>query len=259
MLLCIDVGNTHTVLGLYNESRIMTYWRIATDRAKTTDEYALLIQGLLQTRKLTPSVITDVAISSVVPPLNNALTQLARGQFHVEPLKISSQTKTGITIGVTQPEEVGADRIANAAAAKNKYTLPAIIVDFGTATTFDVISEDAVYLGGAIAPGINISTRALFEHAARLPRVQITPPRRALGRTTIESMQAGILYGAAGGVDKTVHMLKKEVQGEATVVATGGLAETVAPLSEHIQVVDELLTLDGLRYIYDLQRGEKAT
>lgn len=250
MLLCIDVGNTHTVLGLYEGDRSVADWRIATDRAKTADEYALILQGLFALRGLTLSVITEMALASVVPPLNNALHQLAQKELGIEPLVVTNQTPTGITIGYSRPEEVGADRIVNSVAVMHKHRLPAIVVDFGTATTFDVVSGDGVYLGGAIAPGLGISTQALFERAARLPRIQIVAPERAIGRSTVESMQAGILFGAAGGVDETVRRLSTELDGDPFVVATGGLASVVASLSKEIDVVDDLLTLDGLRYIH---------
>lgn len=258
MLLCIDVGNTNTVLGLYDGDTMIAHWRIATDRAKTADEYVLILQGLLALRGLKLSAITDIALASVVPPLNNALNQLARRHLNIEPLVVTNETETGITIGYSRPEEVGADRIVNAVGVMHKHRLPAIVVDFGTATTFDVVSKDGVYVGGAISPGLSISTQALFERAARLPRIQIVPPKHAIGRNTVESMQAGILFGAAGGVDETVRRLSSEIEGDPIVVATGGLASVVAELSQTIDLVDEHLTLDGLRYIFNYQRQRAA-
>lgn len=251
VLLCIDVGNTNIALGMYQDEHLQAHWRISTDRARTADEYALTILGLMHFANIPASQVTGVAITSVVPPLNDVFYELCRKTFGMEPFVVNNRTETGLRIGYTRPEEVGGDRIVNAVGVMHQYRLPAIVVDFGTATTIDAISADGVYLGGAISPGLQISLQALFERTARLPRIELEAPERAIGRTTVESMQAGILFATAGGVDAVVSRFKAELEGDPIVIATGGLASTIARYTRQIEVVDDLLTLAGLRFIYE--------
>lgn len=258
MLLCIDVGNTNIVLGMYHGQQLKAHWRISTDRARTADEYALTILGLMHFAGFKADQVTGVAITSVVPPLNDTFYALCRKTFGIEPFVVTNRTETGLRIGYIRPEEVGGDRIVNAVGVMHQYRLPAIVVDFGTATTIDAISADGVYLGGAISPGLQISLQALFERTARLPRIELEAPERAIGRTTVESMQAGIIFATAGGVDAVVSRFKSELDGDPIVIATGGLANVIAPYTRQIQIVDELLTLAGLRFIYERHHPTSA-
>jgi type III pantothenate kinase len=252
MLLAIDVGNTHTVVGCFHGEQLKADWRIATDRQRTEDEYGTLLLQLLRNSSLDPRDIRGVAIACVVPPALEIFTAVCRKFFSCEPLVASSQNRSGLRVLYNPPHAVGADRIANAVAAKHKYRLPAIIVDLGTAITFDVISGEAEYLGGAITPGIHISLDALSARAAKLPRIELRKPDKAIGTTTEESMQSGVVFGAIGTVDALVTRIKAELAGEAIVIATGGLAKAIARESANVDVVDEQLTLDGLRLLYDL-------
>ncbi|MBE3565815.1 MAG: type III pantothenate kinase [Thermogemmatispora sp.] len=256
MILALDIGNTNTVLGVYAEGALVAHWRIATDHHKTADEYGLLLRNFFALAGLEPARVEGVAIACVVPPVLETFEQMARRYFGVEPLVVGPGIKTGIPIRYENPKEVGADRIVNAVAGFAKYGGPLIIVDFGTATTFDAVSERGEYLGGAIAPGIVISLEALFERAARLPRVELVKPRQVIGRTTNGAMQAGIIYGTVGQVNELVRRMKAELGGEARVVATGGLAEVISSEAEVIEVVEPFLTLEGLRLIYELNRKE---
>jgi len=251
MLLVVDVGNTNIVLGVYDGDRLIQHWRVSTDREKSADEYGMLLYNLFSFRNLKFSDIHAIAISSVVPPLTVPLTRMCQRYFNVEPLIIGPGTKTGMAIKYENPREVGADRIVNAVAAYAKFGGPLVIVDFGTATTFDAVAANGDYLGGAIAPGIGISTEALFQRAAKLPRIELVKPKSVIARNTVHSMQAGIIYGYVGQVDEIVRRMKEELGGKAYVVATGGLANLIASETTEIQSVEPFLTLEGLRLLYE--------
>ncbi len=251
MLLVLDVGNTNTVLGLYDKKELLQWWRVRTVSNNTVDEYGMLILDLLGTAAVKPKQINAIIISCVVPPMLNILQPLCAKYFHMEPLIVGPGIKTGMPIYYDNPREVGADRIVNAVAAHEKYKGCLIIVDFGTATTFDYVNSKGEYLGGCIAPGIAISTEALFERASKLPRVELSKPKSIIAKDTVSSMQAGIMYGYAGLIDGIVDRMKAEAREEATVIATGGLAHVIAPETRNIEVVDDMLTLEGLRIIYD--------
>ena len=250
-MLAVDVGNTNIVIGVYKEKELITHWRVSTQRHRTSDEYGILALQLFRYDGLDPADISAVVICSVVPPLTPSVEEMSRRFFKTEPLVVGPGVKTGIDIRYENPREVGADRIVNAVAAYEKYRGAVIVVDFGTATTFDAISAEGEYLGGAIAPGIGISSEALFQRAAKLPKIELMRPKYAIGRNTIASMQAGIVFGYAGQVDELVRRIKKEMGGNPFVVATGGLASLVAPETKTIQEVDPWLTLEGLRIIYE--------
>lgn len=255
MLLVVDVGNTNTVLGLYDGDRLIHDWRIRTVVDHTVDEYGMLIYNLYKSSKIGASrKVSAIIISCVVPPMLNILEPLCEKYFNLKPLIVGPGVKTGMPIYYDNPKEVGADRIVNAVAAYEKYRRDLIIVDFGTATTFDYVSAKGEYMGGCIAPGIMISSEALFERAAKLPRVELSKPRCVIAKDTVSSMQAGIMYGYAGLVDGIVGRIKAEVKGDPKVVATGGLAKIVAPETKTIEVVDDMLTLEGLRIIYQRNR-----
>ncbi len=250
MLLAIDVGNTNIMIGVFDrDDRIKVCWRIATRRDSTEDELGMILKDLLQHSGLSLSDISAVAISSVVPPLMYSLERMAKKYFSVNPLIVGLEIETGLNILYDNPREVGADRIVNAVAGYSLYGGPLIIVDFGTATTFCAISAAGDYLGGAIAPGIGISTEALFEKAAKLPRVELIKPPQVIGKDTISSMQSGIIYGFAGQVDGVVRRMSRELPTKPLVVATGGFASLIASESETIDRVNNILTLEGLRII----------
>lgn len=251
MLLVFDVGNTNIVLGVFDGPRLVINWRLSTARHRTEDEYGMLLRDLFEAGGLSLKQIRSVVLSSVVPPLNYTLEQMCRKYLGVEPLVVGPGIKTGMPIKYENPREVGADRIVNAVAGYETYGGPLVIVDFGTATTFCVVSEKGEYLGGAIAPGIGISTEALFSRAAKLPRVEIRKPPAVIGKTTVNSMQSGIFYGFVGQVDEIVRRMKQEIKGEPVVIATGGLADLISSESKTIQKVDHLLTLRGLKIIYE--------
>lgn len=251
MILVFDVGNSNVVLGIYRGRSLEESWRVSTDRRRTTDEYAILIKNLFQFSGRQFSEIRAVVISSVVPPLMPVLEELSQRYFNIEPVVVGPGVKTGISIRYENPREVGADRVVNAVAAYELYGGPLIIVDFGTATTFCVISANGEYLGGAIAPGIGISTEALFQQAAKLPRIELVKPKSVIGKNTISSMQSGIIYGFIGQVDGIVERIKAELGCDAFVVATGGLAELIAAESKTVNKVNPILTLEGLRIIYE--------
>ena len=250
MLLVIDVGNTNTVLGLFDGEKLVHDWRIRTVVDHTVDEYGMLIYNLYKTSRISSREIRDIIISCVVPPMLNILEPLCQKYFNIKPLIVGPGVKTGMPIFYDNPKEVGADRIVNAVAGFEKYKRDLIIVDFGTATTFDYVSNKGEYMGGCISPGIMISSEALFERAAKLPRVELSKPRSIVGKDTVSSMQAGIMYGYAGLVDGICERIKAEVKSDPLVVATGGLARIVAPETKSIKVVDEMLTLEGLLIIY---------
>lgn len=251
MILVLDVGNTNIVLGVYQERQLVHHWRISTDKSSTIDEYAVIVNNLFSFNGLTFQNVTGAIISSVVPPVTPTLERMVKKYFGVNPFIVGPGVKTGISIVYDNPREVGADRIVNAVAAFNKYGGPLIIVDFGTATTFCAVSEKGEYLGGAIAPGIGISTEALFQRASKLPRIEIVKTKNIIGKNTVSGMQAGIYYGYCGQVDRIVELMKKELPGKVKVVATGGLAELLFEDSEMIQIIDPFLTLEGLLSIYE--------
>lgn len=259
MIVAIDIGNTQTVIGIFDEGALAAHWRVGTDRQKTEDEYGLQVLSMLQYAGIKSQEITGAAIASVVPPLTPVFEKMAQRYLGCSPLVIGPGVRTGINIRYEHPKDVGPDRIANAVAAYQKYGGPVIVVDFGTATTLDVISKDAEYLGGAIAPGILTATEALFEKTARLPRIELQRPPSAIGRNTVASMQAGIIFGFAGQVDELVRRVSRELGGKPYVVATGGLANLVAPESKTIQTVDPYLTLEGLYIVYKRNAEQVST
>jgi len=250
MLLVIDVGNTNTVLGVFDGEELVHDWRIRTVIENTIDEYGMLMYNLYKTSKISSKAIEHIIISCVVPPMLNILEPVCEKYFHIKPLIVGPGVKTGMPILYDNPKEVGADRIVNAVAVYEKYKKEAIVVDFGTATTFDYVSPRGEYMGGCIAPGIVISSEALFTRASKLPRVEFSTPRSIIAKDTVSSMQAGIIYGYAGLVDGIVARMKVEVGSNPMVIATGGLAKVVQPETKSIEIVDEMLTLDGLRLIH---------
>lgn len=254
-LLVVDLGNTNIVLGVFRGDDLVNSWRLATQRERTADEYGILARQLLGDALNTS--LEGAIVASVVPPLNSAMTFMVRKYFGIEPLFVEPGIKTGVAIQVDNPAEVGADRIVNCVAAHATYGGPTVIVDFGTATTFDVVSEDAAYIGGVIAPGLNISAEALFARAARLPRVDIRRPEHVVGTNTVVNMQSGIYFGYLGLVDGILARIKREVPNLKRVVATGGLASLFADESEHIDDVDPELTMKGLKLIYDRNRSPR--
>ncbi len=259
MLLVIDIGNTQIALGMFSATdagrkrRLISQWRISTHLHRTADEYGVLLLDLFTASRLTPDSIQGVALSSVVPPLTPVFTEMAEKYFGRIPLIISHETPMGIRIRYENPREVGADRLVNAVAAFSLYGGPAIIVDFGTATTFCAVTRRGEYLGGAIAPGISISAEALFSRAAKLPHVELTRPKSVMGKDTVSAIQAGVIFGYAGLVDELVRRIQREMPGgkDARVIATGGLAPLVAPECSTLHEVCPTLTLEGLRVIYD--------
>lgn len=254
MLLVIDVGNTNIVLGVYKDTELLDHWRISTDRQRTTDEYGVLIRELFYLNDLRADDINAIIISSVVPPVVPTLERMCQRYFGLSPLLIGPGVKTGMDIRYDNPREVGADRIVNAVAAYEKYGGPVIIVDFGTATTFCAVDAKGVYLGGSICPGIGISTEALVQRTAKLPRIELKRTDSVICRNTIESMQAGVFYGFVGQVEGIVSRMRRELDMSARVVATGGLAVVIAPATKDIDVVEPMLTLEGLRIIYERNR-----
>ncbi len=254
MLLAIDVGNTNIVVGVFDGEQLTADFRIHTDDRFTGDELGLVLVDLLRRRDLAPGQITAVVVSSVVPTLARSIDELSHTYFDRAPMLVGPGTRTGIRIQYDDPRRVGADRIANAIAAHHLYHGPAILVDFGTATTFDAIDSRGDYLGGAIAPGIQLSHDALVSHAAMLMRVELAAPTEAIGHSTTSSMQSGIVFGYVGLVEGLVGRFRAEMEGQAKVIATGGLAPSLAKLIPAIDIVDERLTLYGLRLIHEQNR-----
>lgn len=251
MLLVIDVGNSNTVLGLYDGHSLVRDWRIATDTAKTVDEYAILIYELFRFSSIESDVVDDIIISSVVPALTGVLERLSLRYFNLRPYVVGPGIRTGMPIHYENPKEVGADRIVNAVAGFERYGTALIIVDFGTATTFDLVNGKGQYCGGVIAPGVMISAEALFQKASKLPRVEFVKPPSIIAKNTVGAMQAGIFYGYVGLVDEIVMRIKAESRENLRVIATGGLAAMIAEESKTIEEVHEFLTLEGLRILYE--------
>jgi len=261
MLLVLDVGNTNTVLGVFSprtdgpgggeSRRLIANWRVSTNKSQTVDEYGVLFRNLFAMNGIEVSSVHGTVISSVVPPLDSTLREVCERYFQIKPLFIEPGVKTGMPVHYDNPAEVGADRIVNSVAAFEKFGGPCIVVDFGTATTFDAVSPKGEYLGGVITPGIGISADALFERTARLPRVDIRKPPRVLATNTVNSLQAGLYYGYIGLIDGILERLMAELGGGVKVVATGGLASLMSSGSKYIHEVDDLLTLEGLRIIYE--------
>ena len=251
MLLAIDVGNTNIVYGLFDGTALVRQFRVETGRGRTADEYAVVLRQLLAMHDVAPEAVSAAILASVVPALTEPMVELVRRGFGKEALVVGPGVKTGMSILYENPREVGADRIVNAVAAYEKVKAGVIVVDFGTATTFDCVTPKGEYLGGVIAPGIQISADALFTRAAKLPRVEIALPPKVVGRNTLHSMQSGIVYGYVGLVDGMIERLRQELGYEAAVIATGGLARLIAPLSKFIQEADDVLTLVGLRILHE--------
>lgn len=255
MILVIDVGNTNIVLGVYQDKELIASWRLSTDSKRTSDEYGVQVIQLFLQNKLDPSDVEGVIVSSVVPNIMYSLEHMIKKYFEVDPIIVGPGVKTGINIKYDNPKEVGADRIVNAVAAHEIYKKSIIIIDFGTATTFCALTAKGDYLGGTICPGIKISSEALFERAAKLPRIELIKPAGVICKNTVSSMQAGIVYGYIGQVDYIVDKMKKELiefgEQEPVIIATGGLAKLISEESKFINKIDPILTLKGLRLIYE--------
>ena len=254
MLLAADIGNTNITIGVFDGEKLKATWRIGTGVHRMPDEYAILMLNLLERQGVKVSQISDAAICSVVPPLIGSFEELFHRYLRISPLVVSAGIKTGIRICMDNPREVGADRVVNAVAAHHLYGGPVIVIDLGTATTFDAVSRDGDYLGGSIAPGIAIATEALFTRTSVLPRVELIHPKQAIGRNTVAAMQSGIVYGYVGLIEGIVSRIKKELDGKAKVVATGGYAQLLADETSVIEVVNDDLTLIGLRLIHEMNR-----
>jgi len=254
LLLVIDVGNTNIVFGVYRDKELLYDWRIATDKERTSDEYGLLFEQIFKYHGIDPKEVEHVIMSSVVPPLMHTLPAMSMKYFNINPIVVGPGVKTGMNIKYDNPREVGADRIVNAVAAYEKYGGPLIIVDFGTAVTFCAVSKDGDYLGGVITPGIKISSEALFMRTAKLPKVEIAKPDKVIAKNTINSIQSGLVYGYIGMVDYIVEKMIEEITDngdKVNIVATGGFSTLIAAESKYIRKIDKLLTLEGLRIIFE--------
>jgi type III pantothenate kinase len=257
MLLAIDIGNTNLTLGMYQGKELGPRWRLATVHERMPDEYGLQLLGLLSHHGYSPNDLHGVCIASVVPPLTSNIVEACRQYLRKEPLVVDTGVKTGVRIRYDDPRAVGADRIVDAAAVNQLYGGPACVVDFGTATTFEAISADGEFLGGAISPGIGIAAEALFLRTAKLPRVDLQRPPQAIGRNTVHSMQSGLLFGYVGLVEGMVARFRAEIGPQMKVIATGGLAEIVARETSVIDIIAPWLTLDGLRIVWELNNGKE--
>lgn len=249
MFLAVDIGNTSINIGVYKGDELVANWKVATHIHKMPDEYGVLLLELIKSAKVDAEDIKKITVCSVVPPLTAVFTELFKKYFHVKPLVVGAGVKTGVKIRMDNPKEVGADRVVNAAAAHHLYSGPVIVVDLGTATNFDTVSGSGEYIGGAIAPGMDMAAEALFERTAKLPRIELEKPKQAIGKNTINAMQSGIVFGYIGLVEAIIERIKKELDGEVKVVATGGYAELIAKNTEAIDEVNSELTLIGLRLI----------
>lgn len=256
MLLAVNVGNTNTMLGVFAGEELHHQWRLSTEPERTADELAVLFAGLLEQVDLAFSnQITGVVLSSVVPTSTSALRDMVNRYFNFPPVVVEPGTRTGLSIHTDNPKEVGADRIVNALAAFTRYGGPCIVIDFGTATTFDVVTEKGEFLGGVIAPGVQTSNAALSRETARLPQVELQAPRSSIGRNTVEAIQSGLIFGGASETDGMIERIRKELGGAATVVATGGLASEIVPHCQFVDEVDPWLTLEGLRLVFERNAG----
>ncbi len=255
MLLAFDIGNTTVAIGIFKEKKLLRNWIIRTERDKTSDEYGITLLDLLRFSNLDAQAIKAVIISSVVPPLTPVFQSLSLNLFKVKPLVVGPGLRTGMSILYENPLEVGADRVMAAVAAYEKYGGPSIVVDFGTATTFDAVSAKGEYLGGAIAPGIQISAEALYLKTARLPRIEIKKPDKAIGKTTVASMQSGLFFGYIGLISRIISEIKKELKGEAKVISTGGFASQIIPEVKEIDFYEPHLVLEGLRIVYERNKS----
>ena len=252
MLLVFDIGNSNIVLGTYEGKKLLRHWRISTDRQKTGDEYGMLINDLFRYQGIRMTDIDAIIISSVVPPLMVPMIKMCERYFHIHPLVVGPGIKTGIRLKYENPREIGADRIVNVVGAYEQYGGPLIVIDIGTATTFDVVADNGDFLGGVIAPGLGSSADALFQRAAKLPRIELVTPKNVISRNTIAGMQAGIIFGYVGQIDEIVNRIKAEMKAEkVTVVATGGYARMISRESKTIDRIDHFLTLTGLRVLYE--------
>lgn len=256
MLLTVDIGNTQIALGMFDDADLIGHWRISTDPTATADELRLLLTGILGTDGFTQSDINGLCVSSVVPAMTATVRRIAPHVVSGSVVVVEPGVRTGLSIEIDNPREVGADRIVNSVAARDRYDAPVIVVDFGTSTNFDVVGPSGAYLGGAIAPGLEISTNALVSGTAALRRVEFTPPRSVIGKGTVEAIQSGALYGHAGLVDGIIDRIADELGGDVTRVATGGLAPTIVPHCSSVDTIDAYLTLEGLRIIFDLNQDE---